>query len=88
MGFHKSHGRKKNTSAAEGGLKILALFFGAKSRFQWENDEFWGISEFHGCKIWYIFNFHGRKILGLFFGKIERRGPFAADLIPPTNSDF
>ena len=26
MGFQESHGRKKNTSAAEGGRKILAFF--------------------------------------------------------------
>ena len=27
LGFQESHGRKKNTSAAEGGQKILAFFF-------------------------------------------------------------
>ena len=37
MGFHKSHGRKKNTSAAEGGRKILAFFF-----FFCENQDFSG----------------------------------------------
>ena len=62
MGFQESHGRGKNTSAAEGGRKILAFFFfGAKLRFQWENVEFWSILEFHGCKICYIFSFDGRN---------------------------
>ena len=37
----------------------LFFFFGANSRFQWENDEFWGISEFHGCKIWHILGHFG-----------------------------
>ena len=37
MGFHKSHGCKKITSA---------FFFAAKSRFQWGNDEFGGILRF------------------------------------------
>ena len=45
MGFQESHGRKKNTSAPEGGRKNLAFFFGSKSRFQWENDKFWNFTD-------------------------------------------
>ena len=49
------------TSAAEGGRKILAFFFVEKSGFQWENYEFWGISESNESKILEISNFDERK---------------------------
>ena len=85
LGFHKSYGCKKITSAGEGGRKILAFFFCAKSRFQWENVEFWGISEFHYVRFGTFSISTGvsfgeneistdARFRDFFGGKIERRG--------------
>ena len=112
MGFQESHGRKKNTSAAKGGRKILAPPF-----FFVQNQDFSGKITIFGA----FWNFTDVRfatfsvLTGAGFGENEistdvrfraffggktgqgekekknsrlRGDPFAADLIPPTNSEF
>ena len=85
LGFHKSHGCKKITSAAEGDQKIWAFFFAQNQDFSGKMTNFWPFQNFTDVKfgtfsVLMDVRFGENKIStdvrfrDFFWGKIERRG--------------